>query len=311
MPSRRSYLTTVSALAAGLAGCVGDAGTGSDPAATETISRTASDSPTATEPSPSSTGAAAAAGFDPATVVVYGAAVQHSIRHISNVDWNGIHTVEGKQFVFVGVDATEADRAPDRTAFSLAADGEAIAATDLAQSGHQPYDPAIGGRPYDPRSEYDANRRGWLCFVAPTALDAPPRLRVGDGDAATEREPTGVDAAAAPPPAWEFSASAPESVAPEETFDLEMVATNVGDGAGVFRGAVNFSFPYYYPKGFDVVLEPGESGSTTVRATSEGAKGGDVLEYGVRTPVGRREMRVAVDGDAAGESATAEATRTD
>jgi hypothetical protein len=130
-------------------------------------------------------------------------------------------------------------------------------------------------------------------FDVPARLAAAPSLRL---ERDTGSWAWGVDAetATTPPPAWEWAASAPETVAPDETFEITVTAANVGDGPGTFRGAVNFSYPLYRPKGFDIALAPGESGEATVSASSRDADPGTGLEYGVRTPAGESTVAVAV-----------------
>jgi hypothetical protein len=50
----------------------------------------------------------------------------------------------------------------------------------------------------------------------------------------------------------------------------------------------------YRPEGFDVVLDPGQSGEATVSASSDDADPGTELEYGVRTPAGKSTVAVTV-----------------
>lgn len=288
MPSRRSYLTTISGLAVGVAGCVSR---GDDPASPNSDPAMPGASPTGTGGSPSTdTGA----GFDISEVEVYDAAVQHSFRHVVQVDWNGVHAVSGEQFVFVGVDARAGSPAPSRFAFSLVCGDETFSPTGFD---HDPYDPPVDGHPYTTNDEYDQWLRGWLAFVVPAPLDSRPTLRLEHEESEREWRLTDAERATAPPPAWAFDVDAPGSVAPDESFALENTASNVGDGPGVFRGAVNFTFPSYRPEAFDVELDPGESGIATVDATSEGAEPGRSIRYDLRTPLGARDVTVAVEAE--------------
>lgn len=261
MPSRRAYLATLAA--AGLAGCVGDVGF-------------ATESPTDTRPD----------------VTVEAAAVQYAYRHIENVDWNGIQPADG-QFVFVTVDARSAETTPSRESFSLAADGESYAPTE-PEHGYA-VDLEVPGDQYLPDNE-DAEPRGWLVFDVPAHLDSAPSLRL-ELDAGRWEWDLDVPKATSPPPEWDWSASAPETVAPDATFDITITAENVGDGPGTFRGAVNFSYPLYRPKGFDIELDAGESGEASVSASAEGADSGKEIDYGVRTPVGETTVTVTVQDD--------------
>lgn len=271
MPSRRAYLATLAA--AGLAGCIEGAPGSAPESPTET------DSPTATT--------APDTGSHP-EVAVEAAAVQYAYRHIENVDWNAIRPADG-QFVFVTVDAREADPVPGRDAFTLAAAGEFYDPVEIEQ--RYPVDLDVPGEPYMPHE--DAEPRGWFVFDVPAQLDTAPSLRLERDTGPLEWE-LDTEKATAPPPEWDWTASAPETVAPEETFDITVSAENVGDGPGTFRGAVNFSYPLYRPKGFDIPLEPGASGEATISASSEGAESGRELEYGLRTPAGKSELTVTV-----------------
>ena len=277
MPSRRTYLTTL--VAASLAGCVADSPTtGTDgPADDATVTGTAS---------------------RPA-LRVETAAVQYSYRHIQNVDWNAIQPADG-QFVFVTIDTSDVEPIPGREAFTLVADGASHDAADIAD--RNPVSLDVPGNAYWPE-EY-GETRGWLGFDVPARLDSEPSLRL-DGENGTWEWELDTAKATAPPPEWEWTASAPPTVAPGTTFDITIVAENVGDGPGTFRGAVNFSYPFYHPKGFDIELESGASGEATVSAEVDDAEPGRELSYGVRTATGTSTVTTTV------ESASTATERTD
>lgn len=278
MPSRRTYLATLAA--AGVAGCVGETpGTGTE-----------SESPTATT----------APGTVAPAVFVEAAAVQYAYRHIEQVDWNGIRAANG-QFVFVTIDARPADSPPARSAFSLLADGKAYAPIE-PEYGYL-VDLAVPGSQYWPENG-DEEPRGWLLFETPAELDSAPTLRL-DRDPAPAEWDLDIDLATSPPPAWEWAVDAPDTVAPDTTFDISVTAENVGDGPGTFRGAVNFSYPLYMPKGFDIALDPGESGTERVEASTEDADPGQEIEYGIRTPVGEGSVSVTVEADSSGGNESA------
>jgi hypothetical protein len=105
-------------------------------------------------------------------------------------------------------------------------------------------------------------------FDIPAQLATAPSLRL-EGDTDSWEWELDTEKATTPPPAWEWSASVPETVPPDDTFNITVTAENVGDGPGTFRGAVNFSYPMSRPKGFDIVLDPGGSDEATVSASSE------------------------------------------
>lgn len=296
MPSRRAYLTTLAA--AGLAGCIGNPlGSNAD---SPTDTDTTTDSPTATPTdSPTDTATTTPTPSRPA-VTVESAAVQYSYRHIENVDWNAVQTADG-QFVFVTVDAREAEPVPEREAFSLVTDDERYDPDDIEYS--QMVDLDVSGGAYAPERE-DAQLRGWLLFEVPAQLESGPSLRL-ERDTDSWEWTIDAEKATTPPPAWEWTVSVPETVAPDETFDIVVSAENVGDGPGTFRGAVNFSHPMYRPKGFDIALDSGEAGEEVVSASSENAEPGKKLIYDVRTPAGESEVSVTVEADStANESAT-------
>ncbi|KPN29334.1 hypothetical protein SY89_00047 [Halolamina pelagica] len=225
-------------------------------------------------------------------MTVEAAAVQYAYRHIENVDWNGIQPADG-QFVFVTIDARAPSIPPDRAAFTLLADGEQYA--PITPEYGYPVDLDVPGDGYTP-DDGDADRRGWLLFETPAQLASAPTLRL-DHDPEPEEWELSVENATSPPPAWEWSVDAPNTVAPDETFEITITAENVGDGAGTFRGAVNFSYPLYKPEGFDIPLDPGESNTATVAAEARDAEPGRELEYEVRTPTGETTVTVTVEGE--------------
>jgi hypothetical protein len=284
MPSRRAYLCTLGTL--GLAGCT-DSRTAETPTAspTNTATGTATAEPTQERP----------------TVELTAASVAYSVRYVVNYDHNGIYTAEDRQFVFLTVDADN-----PRSAFSLVADGGSFPATTFRDG--EPHYLGASKRAYrrdgDP---YEPGRSGWLCFVVPDHLDSMPTLRL-DGDEGTWEWPVeGLKRATMPPPAWEFEASIPERVPPNATFDIEVSATNVGEGPGRFRGAVNFKNLSYHPETVGLSLAPGESGTAPVEAESGDA--GQTFTYGVRTAAG--DIELAVDIVAETDTATPTATETE
>jgi hypothetical protein len=277
MPSRRACLSTLAA--AGLAGCTGTSPSSTPDSATDTAT-------TASTPS------------RPA-LLIEAAAVQYSYRHIQNVDWNAIRPADG-QFVFVTVDAREMEPTPSQDAFTLVTADEIH---DPVKIDHRyPVGLDVPGEPYAPEPE-NPGPRGWLMFEVPAQLATAPSLRL-EGDTDSWEWELDTEKATTPPPAWEWTASAPDAVPPDETFDITVTAENVGDGPGTFRGAVNFSYPMYRPKGFDIVLDPGESDETTVSASSRDADPGTGLEYGVRTPVGKSTVAVAVEPESSPTEST-------
>lgn len=278
MPSRRACLASIAA--AGLAGCVGT-------------------SPGSTPNSATDTATTATSTSSPPALVIKAVAIQYSYRHIQNVDWNAIRPADG-QFVFVTVNASEMESTPSQDAFALVSADEIH---DPVKINHRyPVGLDVPGGPYAPERE-NSGPRGWLVFDIPAQLATAPSLRL-EGDTDSWEWELDTEKATTPPPAWEWSASVPETVPPDDTFNITVTAENVGDGPGTFRGAVNFSYPMYRPKGFDIVLDPGGSDEATVSASTKDADPGTGLEYGIRTPVGQSTVAVAVEP----ESSTTEST---
>lgn len=255
MPSRRAYLATL--ITAGLAGCLGNT--------SETSSRP--------------------------VVTIEAAAVQYAYRHIENVDWNGIRTADG-QFVFVTIEASEADPIPSQNEFRLVVDDDLHDPIHFEQN-IPPQTLDVPGELYR-TEENDGESRGWLGFEVPAQLDTEPSLRL-ENDAGSWKWELDTEKATAPPPGWEWAASAPDTVAPGETFDITVSAENVGNGPGTFRGAVNFSYPLYMPEGFDIVLDSRDSGEAKVSADIKAGHSGGMVTYQVRTPAGRSEVAVTVE----------------
>jgi hypothetical protein len=231
-------------------------------------------------------------------VTVEAAGVQYAYRHIEQVDWNGIQSADG-QFVLVTVNADGTGSVPSPTAFRLVADGESYEPVVLARN---PLDLEVS-IDRNPR-QADTGARELLVFDVPAHLDTAPSLRL-DRDGDSWEWGLDTEKATSPPPAWEWTASAPETVVADETFAITIAGENVGDGPGTFRGAVNFSYPMYRPKAFDIALDAGESGEATVSASADGAEPGTDLSYGVRTPAGESTVAVTVEAESAtGENET-------
>ena len=275
MPSRRAYLASLPGLA--LAGCAGRPGAPSEGT---------TQSPTSVPNAPG--------------IEIRGTSVTFSVRYVRNYDHNGVYTVEGRQFVFVSLDDT-AEPHHSLSAFSLLAGGDSYPATIFESGEH-----SLGAN--EPAYEYDnpfeRGDTGWACFVVPANLDSPPELRV-EGDSSDHRLTVpGVERATQPPPEWEFTASAPETVPAYSTFDIEITAENVGNGDGVFRGAVNFENVSAHTETFEFALSPGESGSATVQA--ESGSGGQTFSYGVETAGGETEVTVDIVSGTASDTVTTE-----
>lgn len=264
MVSRRSYLTTFAV--AGLAGCIGNQ----------------PNSTTTTRPA----------------MTIEAAAVQYSYQHVYNHDWGSIQVADG-QFVFVTVDASEVESVPNREAFSLVTSDDRH--DPITIEDQYPWNLAVPGEAY--MSERgDTKPRGWLMFDVPAQLDRDPSLRLeSDNDAWEWKVDT--KKATAPPPVWDWTASTPETVAPGETFDITVSAENIGDGPGTFRGVVNFSYPVYSAKGFDIVLDPGEADETSISARTRNAGRTSGATYRVRTPSGNSEVSVTIGGESSSTSA--------
>lgn len=294
MPSRRAYLGTLAAV--GIAGCT-DTQPSDDPTDNrETDSNPTGSSPTDSSPTPLQSPESPGLEFVDASVA-------YSVRHILYTDHNGVYTADGKQFVVVTVDDSGGP-AHSLSEFSLVADGESHSPTTF--QGGEPHSFDSSKRAYRSGSDaYRTGRKGWFCFVVPDQLEAIPTLRLDGEDGKWEWTPDDLERATMPPPGWEWTASAPETVPPNSTFEIEFSATNVGDGPGQFRAAVNFSNLYYQTRTVGISLAPGESGTATVEA--ESGEPGELFTYGVRTAAGNTDLEVTIES----ESETATATETE
>jgi hypothetical protein len=136
-------------------------------------------------------------------VTVEAAAVQYTSRHVENVDWNAIRVADG-QFVFVTVDASEAEPVPGRAAFALVTDDGVY--DPVAIDRRYPIDLDVPGGPYAPE-QGGTDPRGWLVFDVPARLGTLPSLRL-DHDTGSWEWELDAEKAVRPPPAWEWTASA-------------------------------------------------------------------------------------------------------
>jgi len=283
MPSRRAYLASLPALA--IAGCTGRPGTQAEGTAA---------SPTATATASSESPTPAGAGVE-----IRDTTVAFSIRYVRNYDHNGVYTVEGHQFVFLSLDDTEEPHHP-LSAFSLIADGDPYPATTF--EGDEPHALGANEPVYEYDNPFERGDTGWVCFVVPANLGGPPELRIEHGDGASRLAVPNAERATQPAPEWEFTASAPETVPPRDTFDIEITAENVGDGPGVFRGAVNFENISAHTEIFERSLAPGESGTATVQAESGDA--GQTFSYDVVTAGGDAKVTVEIVSGTASDTVT-------
>ncbi|MFC7071565.1 hypothetical protein ACFQJ7_16780 [Halovenus rubra] len=58
---------------------------------------------------------------------------------------------------------------------------------------------------------------------------------------------------------------------------------------------MNFSYPLYAPKRFDIELDTGEADEDTMPASTENAEPGTELSYGIRTPAEQSTVAVTVE----------------
>jgi hypothetical protein len=288
MPSsRRALLTGLGAGLAGLAGCLGF-GDGSD--------RT----PTPTSPALADTALGNAIALDTdgdgrgdgMAVVVSDPVAGHSVRYRTAPDAVDVVGAAGDQFAFVRVVARGQGTPPAPDDFSFVADGTA------SDAGIEGLGPARVGDPVSGRPYGGPDRRGYLGFRVPAPLDADAAaIRLADAGRWTLPGPS-LDALRVPPPAFETTLTVPGRVGADEAIPVRLDVTNVGDGIGVFRGAINHRGPLYAADGFAFSLPPG--GSTTHEATIGYHRGSDTpparVQFGVVGPGVSGSFSVSIEG---------------
>ena len=186
---------------------------------------------------------------------------RHSFLHRVHPDTLGVAAPGDRQFLFVGVNAVDADTPPSPGALELVAgdrypgwaayDGEGPTSLDTGVNRDGPYDPA--------------ELVGWVGFDLPVPLP-PESARIERTDAPGIPSWTVPDdvvtALQQPAPAFVVSDfDAPETTAPDDPVAVTVAIENVGPVPGTFRASLNNLGPLYAPAPIRTVVE---AGATTV-----------------------------------------------
>ena len=235
---RRRQFVAALPLVSGLAGCL----SGSEP--TES---TGTDRPGPAETTSTDTGTP-----EPAETV--STTLRSSYRYGINDDAIGVASPERAQFAFVRPPDAHEERPPDAYALKLGSERFAPA---TSVSGFMSWTPGID-------SVYTDDRRGGSLRFDVPAVEADSAALLGDGrrwrldESARERLATAPDLRL-------DSLQVPNSVEPNERFELGVTVSNDGDRTGTFLAGFRTGG---YPKTIEVNVDPGstESGSVTFEA---------------------------------------------
>ncbi|MFB6103226.1 MAG: hypothetical protein ABEJ73_11770 [Haloplanus sp.] len=299
MPSdRRTVVASVGLALAGVAGCTDRNGSDTPPSDRATPTSTASGSPADRTLGDTVT-------LDGTTVTVAELAAAHSYHYRSAPDAFGVESAGDGQFVFVGVTARGDDTPPVRQ-FALELDGERVVPSERTRGPVRDLAPVRQGR-------YTADDpEGYLLFPVPAPLDAESvAVLLGEGPRVTDSRTEATDVRArwtipdatldplrSPPPAFTVAYDVPDAVGRDEPVPLRLDVTNEGDGAGVFRGALNHTGPMYGGDTFSVALDPGAS--TAYEESIDYHVGEhfsvDRLQFEVVVPGDSRSFTVALEG---------------
>ena len=294
-PSRRTFLGTAG-LALASAGCLGEASERPG-SATEAKRRT---STTTESPAAVSLGTEQTVGG--VSVRVSNLSVQDSAL-TRNDDTMTLHTTEGERYVLVSVSGSESGTPSDT--FSLGVDDDTYASRVDVFGRHASLDER--GAVYDPSYGTDT---GWIGFVVPPTVDAERGrvlLEYGGETAAWRLTNTQIDALRRPRAAFELREVAlPTRIRPYAPVSVRVVAENVSDVAGVFRGVLNvagLNFTYA-PYPFELRTEPGETAVWEKTFREGPSKDTESVGFFLETVAGGKEVRVPVGKDAETETAT-------
>ena len=234
---RRRQFVAALPLASGLAGCLGR----------ESTETTSTDSPESTETTSTATGT-------PEPVETVSPTLRSSYRYVINVDAIGVTPPERAQFAFVRPPDAHEERTLDVYTLELGSERFAPA---TSVSGFTSWTPGID-------SVYtDDQRGGSLRFDVP-AVEADSAALLGDGRRWQLDESTREHLARAPDLSLD-SLQVPDSVEPDERFELGVTVSNDGDRTGTFLAGFRTGG---YPKTIEVSVNPGstESGAVTFEA---------------------------------------------
>jgi len=282
--SRRALLGSLAVAVVGLAGCAGggdDGRTSATPPARETTSthETTTDA-TAAESAP---------------VDVEAVAVRSSFLYLTHPDAAGVAAPDGTQFVFADLRPAGSETTPpSRGALALATDDRRFGATVAPGPAASPAEVLGRGRAYDP----EEREAGWIAFAVPDPLDvddAALTCEAGDRTFSSPLDAETIAALAAAPPSFELvDATAPERVAPGDSFEVSVAVENAGEGDGVFRAALNQTRPLYAPNAVELSVPAGERREWTDTFATRPDADAERASFELVAPEESRELSVDV-----------------
>jgi hypothetical protein len=304
-PSRRAFLGTTAALCA-VPGCL-DRGEGSasrpESRARENDPATSNATPTADAATPHALGTERT--VDGVSVTVSNLSVQDSLLYFDTPDSMAVASPENERYVIAAVSGSESGPPPE--AFALVLDGERYRASvdgvgaGLADRGPK-YDPSYG------------IGRGWVAFLVPPELDANRARVVVDTESDEAAWHVGSDVLGAlrrPKARFELrTVEIPEAIRPDREVEARVVAENVSDVAGVFRGVLNVAglVAAYAPYPFALDADPGETVTWEKTFDDRPPESVDSVGFFLYTVAGDRERRAAVSDGTTTGSGPAEGT---
>jgi hypothetical protein len=188
------------------------------------------------------------------TVTVSDLVTASSVRYLTAPDAFGVAAAGDGRFVFVDVTVGGDGSPPSADAFGFLADGT------RTDPGIDAVGPSRMAGPVDGRQYDDGD--GVLSFRVPAPLDATDLAVVLDDGSDALRwavPPSAAEPLRRPSPSFAVTADVPSSVPVDEAVPVRLEVANDGDGAGVFRGAINHQGPLYGASPIDVSLQAGES----------------------------------------------------
>jgi hypothetical protein len=286
--SRRSYLASLAAAAAGLAGCTSAPGGSGGGSATDSPSDTATDSAAERTLGDTYEG-------DGYTVTLTDVAARKSVLAYYAPDAFGVETApEGERYAFVGVETTGGSP-PPRESFRFVAEGEEFEPAEVSRDVRRDFAPVMETR-YEPSSP-NGDGKGWVAFAVPERLQGSLRVTV---DAASWQLPESV---AAPfreaVPAFEIDDVAiPDAVDADEAIPIAVEFRNVGDAGGTLRGALNHTGPLHGADAFTLDIPAGSRATweTSIEYHLDDDFETSVVQFEIATTAGDVERRVEIRG---------------
>lgn len=273
MPTRRTFLISAGAVPL-LAGCLGQREASKSQPSTTTGTSTPTATPSTTSivpesPPPTQQTWGPSATIDGTTVTADEVWVQHTTLSLAGADQMDVARFGDRQLLFVSVSVVPEGPVPTVSDFNVAVgETRATGYTDVGDMQSYRIAPDNGGRGKDYSSD---TPDGWLAFSLPTSLsdieNATFSVRSGTKTEDQIQWPVPdsiIGSLRASPPALTLEAvDVPDTVAPDEPFDVTVTVANAG-GPGVFRAAVNETGPLYAPHPVRMAIDAQEKRSTSI-----------------------------------------------